>query len=212
MEMIELRGERITINEGISPFDITFYLWENGNVIEGEIEYSIDILKRETIIRLRDHFLTLLNNLVENPDANIGSLPMISDEEKKIVLEFAEIKTIYPKEKTINQLFEEQVNMNPNKTAVVFKEESLTYNHLNKKANQLARTLRGFGVKENTPVGILAEKSLDIIVGILGILKAGGCYVPIDPEYPEQRIKFMINDSGCKVLLTQDKYMKVHIE
>jgi amino acid adenylation domain-containing protein len=125
---------------------------------------------------------------------------------------FNETHTNYPKEKTIVQLFEDQVNLYPDKTAVFFKEELLTYKQLNERTNQLARTLRKSGVRENTPVAILAEKSIDMIVGILGILKSGGGYVPIDPEYPEQRLNFIIGDSGCKVLLTQEKYMKAAIE
>ncbi len=207
-----ISSERITGNERTSIFDITLYLWENGNHIEGEIEYNTDILKHDTIIRLRDNFLNLLNNLVGNSDTAIKSLSMISDEETKMIDDFNNTRTDFPGDKTIVQLFEEQVSIYGKNTAVVFKDDSLTYKQLNEKANQLARTLRKLGVRENSPVGILAEKSMDMIVGILGILKSGGGYVPIDPEYPVQRLNFIIGDSGCKVLLTQEKYMKVAID
>jgi amino acid adenylation domain-containing protein len=212
---LELEGvttERITLETGISPFDLTFYMYENGEFIEGEIEYNVDILKRETIIRLKNNFLTLIRNLVEEPDVNIGSLPILDNEEVGEILGLRGIQTDYPSEKTIATLFEEMVSIHEDKKAVVFKGESLTYNKLNEKTNQLARTLRESGVRDNTPVAILAEKSLDMIVGILGILKAGGGYVPIDPEYPEHRIDFMIKDSGCKVLLVQDKSMGIPVE
>lgn len=207
-----VKSKRISERERTTPFDITLYMWENEETIEGEIEYSTDLLKRDTIIQLKNNFLNLINGLIESPDIPVKSLSMISVEEKKMIDNFNATLTNYPKDKTIVQLFEEQVVLYPNKPALVFKEDFLTYKQLNERTNQLARTLRKAGVKENTPVGILVEKSLDMIVGILGILKAGGGYVPIDPEYPEQRINFIINDSECKVLLTQDKFMKIPFE
>jgi amino acid adenylation domain-containing protein len=207
-----IKSERIPVEDRTSIFDITFYMWENGNHIEGEFEYNIDILRHDTIIRLRDNFLNLVSNLVENSDTAVESISMISDEEEKLIDSFNDTFTDYPKERTIIGLFEDQVQLFPDKTAVVFKEESLTYKQLNEKTNQLARVLRESGVNANMPVGILAEKSLDMIVGILGILKSGGGYVPIDPEYPEQRVNFIIKDSECRILLTQDKYMKVPVE
>ena len=132
---------------------------------------------------------------------------MISDEEKNKVLKFTDTKTPYPKDKTIVRLFEEQASLYPNKKAVVFKDSSLTYDQLNSKSNQLARVLRNSGVRANDPVAILVDRSVEMIVGILGILKAGGAYVPIDPEYPELRKSFILKDSGCRVLITQDKYI-----
>jgi len=200
--------EEVNRNERAAIFDIILFLWENEDIIEGEINYSTDLLKRETILRLKQNLLVLINNLVENPDTAIESFSMITDEDKKLILDFNDTVTLYPKDKTVAQLFEEQASFYSDKTAVVFKEESYTYKQLNEKSNQLARTLRNIGVKDNSPVGLMVEKSLDMIVGILGILKAGGGYVPIDPEYPEQRINFIIKDSGCKVLLMQDKYIK----
>ncbi|HUV00820.1 MAG TPA: amino acid adenylation domain-containing protein, partial [Bacteroidales bacterium] len=212
MNLDGVRSERIVGKERTPVFDIILSLWENGNNIEGEIEYNLDILKTETITRLRDHYLTLLNNLVENIDVSVSSVPMISEEEKKLIDGYNNTQTNYPKNKTIAQLFEDQVKLYPEKTAIVFKDAALTYKQLNEKTNQLARTLRASGVGNNTPVGILAEKSLEMIVGILGILKAGGCYTPIDIDYPEQRMKFVVKDSSMKILLAQDKYMGVEIE
>jgi tyrocidine synthetase-3 len=207
-----IKGERITLADDVTPFDIIFYMWESGDKIQGEIKFNIDILKPETIIRLKENFLTLIRNIFENYDVAIESLPLISDGEKFIIDGFNNTHTAYPKDKTIIQLFEEQVDEFPDKTAVVFKEELLTYKQLNYKANQLALNLMKVGVGRNTPVGILAEKSLDVIVGILGILKAGGVYVPIDPDYPSLRINFIIKDSGCKVLLAQDKCIGICLD
>ena len=132
---------------------------------------------------------------------------MISDEERTMIDGFNNTRTDYPKDKTIIQLFEDQVILYPDKTAVVFKDSSLTYKQLNEKSNQLARILRNSGVRANDPVAILVEKSVDMIVGIFGILKAGGAYVPLDPEYPEERKNFIIRDSGCRILITQEKYI-----
>jgi len=212
---INLEGiicETIPAEERSSIFDIIIYLWEDGELIEGGIEYSGDLLKRETMIRFRDNLLDTINKLIENPDSAIESLPLITNEEKLLIDSFNETQTNYPKEKTIVQLFEEQVNLFPKKNALVFQENYLTYCELNEKANQLARTLKASGVKENIPVGILADKSLEMVIGILAILKAGGGYVPIDPEYPEHRIDHIINDSGCKILLLQNKYIKLKVE
>ena len=131
---------------------------------------------------------------------------------KQIIDNFNQTPTYYPKEKTLIQLFEEQVNLHPDKKALVFKEQFYSYRQLNELSNSLGRNLRHYGVISNTPVGILADKSLELIVGILGILKAGGCYVPIDPDYPQERINYMISDSGVKTILTQEKYMKMPLD
>jgi tyrocidine synthetase III len=212
MDLGGIVGEKVLTSIGVSPFDLAFYIWENEEYIEGEIEYNIDILDRETIIRLKNNFLTLLSNLVENPEMAIKSLQVLNKAEKENVLSFKGIQTNYPKDKTIVQLFEEQVSFFPDKTALVFKDNALTYNQLNEKINQLARTLRKQGVGRNTPVGILSEKSLDMIIGILGILKSGGVYIPVDPDYPKQRLDFIIKDVDFKFLLTQEKYMELSFE
>jgi amino acid adenylation domain-containing protein len=212
MDLAGVRGEWEAVPKGVSSFDMTFYMWGTDEYIEGEIEYNIDVLKRETILRLINNFLTLIDNLVENPDVATGSLSMMSFEEKSMIDAINDTSTEYPRDKTIIQLFEDQVNLFPDKTAVVFKNRSLTYRQLNEKTNQLARVLRNSNVTSNVPVGILVDKSVEMIVGILGILKAGGAYVPIDPEYPVQRKNFIMKDSGCSLLVTRDKYFSENIE
>ncbi len=208
----DIKSSRLVINGGVSPFDISLYMWENKGSIEGEFEYDTDILTSETITRLKNNFLCLLQSLVENPVAPIASIGMISEDEKKKIGAFTETYAEYPKEKTIVQFFEEQADMHPDKTAVVFKEKSLTYRQLNEKANQLARTLRESGVKRNSSVGILVDKSIEMVIGILGILKAGGAYLAIDPVFPEHRINFMVKDGGCTIVLTQTHLMNVTID
>ncbi len=105
---------------------------------------------------------------------------------------------------TIHELFEEQVKKTPNHIAVVFEEKQLTYEELNKKANKLARTLRGKGVAQNSIVGIMVDRLVEMIVGILGVLKAGGAYLPNSPEYPTERIEFMLEDSNADIIITQE--------
>lgn len=205
-------AKRIFEKKRTIPFDLSLYLWENGEIIEGEIEYDTELFKYETILKFRESFLNLINKLIENSDVQVDYISLINEEEKRKITHFNDTFTPYPKNKTIIQLFEDQVNKFGDKVAVVFKGKSLSYTRLNQSANQLARTLREAGVTRNTPVGLLAEKSPDVIIGLLGILKAGGAYVPIDPDYPEERINFIVNDSGCKVLLIQNKFSGLNIK
>ena len=206
-----VKSNKLLLHGGVAPFDITCSLLDNGEVIEGEIEYNIDLLDRDTIIRLRDNYINLVSNLVSEYERPVSSVPLISDVEKKLVLGFTGTSVPYPGDKTIAELFEEQVKTNPYKTAVVYKQDSLTYDDLNRKSNRLARRLKGYGIKVNEPVGLLLDKSIDLIVGLLGILKAGGAYLPLDPDYPAERINFMISDSHCQVILTQDKYKDISV-
>jgi amino acid adenylation domain-containing protein len=212
MDLNGIKCKRIIIPLGVASEDIAFYFWEEGNDIRGFIEYNSDTFSPGTIERLRDNLLSLTEKLCGDPDRAINSIPMITESDLNLISETNNTKTDYPREKTIAQLFEEQESKYPNKPAVVFKENSLTYEELNNKSNQLARSLRQKGVEANTPVGIMVHKSLDMIVGIFGILKAGGAYVPIDPEYPDQRISFILKDSGCKLVLTQKKYLNLNME
>lgn len=207
LDLAGIKVSRITTSECVTPFNLTLYMWENGDFIEGEILYNCGVFKQETILRLRDNFLVLVDSLLRNPDYPLKSHSMITEGEKKMIEGFNDTYTDYPKDKTINQLFEEQVVLHPNKRAVVFKEKTLSYNELNEKSNQLARFLRNSGVKANEKVGLMLDKSVNMIVGIMGILKAGCAYVPLDPEYPALRKSFILLDSGCPIVVTQDKYL-----
>ena len=113
----------------------------------------------------------------------------------------------YPKHKVIHQLFEEQVERTPNNIALEFEDKTMTYQELNEKSNQLARRLREKGVKTNSIVAIMLDRSFEMIIGILGVLKSGGTYLPIDPDYPYDRIKYMVENSECDIILTKDEFM-----
>ncbi len=129
-------------------------------------------------------------------------------ERHQLLVEWNDTKADYPQEKCIHQLFEEQVERTPNALATVFKDQHLTYQQLNERANQLANYLQKLGVGPEVLVGICVDRSLETIVGVLGILKAGGAYVPLDPEYPQERLAFMLEDSQASVLLTQQRLVE----
>ncbi|MDP4180345.1 MAG: amino acid adenylation domain-containing protein, partial [Bacillota bacterium] len=194
------------IENKIAKFDITLNALEQGGKLFFDLEYCTRLFKKETVESLAKHFINILGSIVNNPDTMLSGLNMLSEEEKEEILyRFNDTKAEYPKEKTIHELFEEQVERTPDNIAVVYEDKQLTYWELNEMANSLAVVLREKGVKPDTIVGIMVERSLEMIVGILGILKAGGAYLPIDPEYPEDRIKYMLEDSGVKLVLIQKK-------
>ena len=164
---------------------------------------------KDRIERMIAHFKVLINSIIADPTAKISDIDILSPEEKhKLLVEWNDTAVDYPKDKCIHQLFEEQVERTPDNVAVVFEGDSLTYRELNEKANCLAHYLQSHGVQTESLVGICVERSLEMIVGLLGILKAGGAYVPIDPTYPHERIAYMIEDSACEVILTQSSLQK----
>ncbi len=194
---------------GISKFDITFSAEEWDGKIGFIVEYCTKLFKRETIERLSSHYLNILKQIIDNVDVKLADIELLlsSEEKHKILVEFNNTKVEYSREKTLHELFEEQVAKTPENVAVVFEEKELTYQELNAKANQLARGLRLKGVKPEIIVGIMVERSLEMMVGILAVLKSGGAYLPIDPDYPSDRIRYVLEDSGAQILLTEQKFI-----
>lgn len=161
-----------------------------------------------TITRMLGHLQTLLEGIVANPHQSISSLPLLTVAEiHQQLIEWNNTQTDYPKDKCIHQLFEEQVEKTPDAIAVVFEEQQLSYRKLNQRANQLAHYLRTLNIKPEVPVAICLERSLEMVIAILGILKAGGAYVPIDPTYPSERLAWILEDIQTPVLLTQNKLL-----
>ncbi|MGG4186791.1 amino acid adenylation domain-containing protein, partial [Paenibacillus jamilae] len=168
-------------------------------------EYNAKRYDREAVERTQGHLIQLLEQVVAKPDIRVQELDMVSEQEREQILSvWGNTAAEYPSEQTIHGLFETQTAQTPEQAALFFEGEQLTYRELNARANRLARTLRSQGVTKDRLVGLMTERSVDLIVGILGILKAGGAYVPIDPTYPEERIRYMLDDSGAKLLLTQN--------
>ena len=200
-----LNIEPVVIESVVSKFDITLDFIETGAGLYGNIEYNTDLFDRATIERMANHFIVLVEQVTENPGRQIKDLEVLTPEEKhQLLVEWNDTDVDYPRGKCIHQLFEDQVAKTPANIAVVFEEEELTYGQLNEKANQLGHYLQERGVKPETLVGICVDRSLEMIIGLLGILKAGGAYVPIDPAYPEDRISYMLEDAGCGIVLTQE--------
>ncbi len=167
-------------------------------------EYNTDLFHPATIERMAGHLETLLQGIALTPRKRISEFPILPEaERKRLLVEWNDTITPYPREKCIHELFEEQVAQTPDSIAVVCGEEHLTYQELNRRANQLARNLQNMGVKPGDRVGISMERSLEMIIGLFGILKAGGTYIPLDPEYPQERLAFMLEDSQAAILLTQ---------
>lgn len=197
------------LETGTAKFDICLSMIDSEEGLTGFIEYSTDIFNPDTINRLLAHFQTLLESIVAKPQQKISQLRLLTEQEQhQLLIEWNNTKTEYPQDKCIHQLFEEQVKRNPDAVAVVFGNQQLTYRELNTRANQLAHYLQKLGVEPEKLVGLCLERSIDMIVGLLGILKAGGAYVPIDPTYPQERLAFMLSDSQVSVLLTQKRLIE----
>ena len=187
-----------------SKNDLTLDIQATADEWVCRLEYASDLLSAEVVARMADRFTELLRSIAREADAPVGELNLIGeDERRKILVEWNQTERDYPRDKCLHQLFEEQVQRTPYAIAVVFEGQSFTYSDLNARANQLAHFLRAEGVGPDRLVGVFAVRSLEMVVSLYGILKAGGAYVPIDPEYPAERVSYMLADSGVTVLLTQ---------
>ncbi|MFQ3244132.1 MAG: amino acid adenylation domain-containing protein [Arenicella sp.] len=190
----------------ISKFDINFEFTETLEGLEGSIEYRTSLYSPQTIERMAQHFIRLCQAIISTPTVKISELEFIGDAEKQqLLIDHNKTQVDYPKDKCIHQLFIEQVAINPDKVAVVYQDEALSYQQLYDKSHDLALYLQSLGVQPDSLVGLCVERSLEMIVGILGILQAGGAYVPLDPDYPDARLAYMVEDSQASVILTQKK-------
>ncbi|NMG07610.1 non-ribosomal peptide synthetase [Brasilonema sp. UFV-L1] len=193
----------------IARFDLTLSITETSEELVGSWEYNTDLFDRSTIERMAAHFQNLCSAIVENPVATVGELPLLSEAERhQLLVEWNDTASVYPTDKCIHQLFEEQVERTPDAVAVVFENQQLSYVQLNQRANQLAHHLLSLGVGPEVLVGVCVERSIEMVVGLLGILKAGGAYVPLDPNYPQERLSYMLADSQLPILLTQQHLFK----
>ena len=203
-----LACENLTIrpffeHPGTSKVDLTFCFKETRDSLLLSIEYNSDLFLEDRIKRMGCHFQELVDAVLDDPTRSIGRLNIVPEWERRQLLNEFNPDTDYSCDKTIVDLFEEQARKMPYSVAVVYEDRELTYRELNARANQLAHHLRSLGVRTNDLVGICADRSLDMVVGLLGILKAGAAYVPFDLAYPGDRLAFMLNDCQVPVLLTQ---------
>ncbi|NOQ28198.1 MAG: AMP-binding protein, partial [Bacteroidales bacterium] len=195
---------------GTSKFDMIFFVYEKVNKIDISIEYYTDIFKRETIEKYIKCFKSIVSSIIKNPKVKLKEIELLSQEEKQQLLyEFNDTQSDYPKDKTIHELFEEQVDKAPDNIALVFDQEQITYRELDKRSNQIANYLRfECKVSVNESVGMYMDRGTKLIISILGILKAGCGYLPLSVTYPEERIMFMINETSTRVIISEKRYVK----
>jgi amino acid adenylation domain-containing protein len=192
-----------------AKFDLILTIHESLAGLTGSLQYNTDLFDDSTITRMIGHWQKLLEGVITDPDQSIVYLPILTDTEKRrLVVEWNDTRTDYPKDKCIHQLFEEQVEKSFDAIAVTFENQQLTYRELNIRANQLAHYLKKQRVGPDVLVAVCIERSVEMIIGLLGILKAGGAYVPLDPNHPKDRLAFLLEDSGASIILTELKFVE----
>ena len=207
MDVVKLPGLNLTPLEPervMAKFDLSLILEETDQGLAGTVEYNTALFETATIDRFIDHFTILTKAVVGDPRQRIQQVPLLSAaEQDQMLYQWNDTTKAYPQELTIHHLFEAQAKKTPDATALIFGTHQLTYRELNRRANQLAHHLQSLGIGPDELVAIFMDRSVDMLVGLLGILKAGGAYVPLDPTYPIERLKYMLQDSGARILLTQ---------
>jgi len=190
----------------IAKFDLTLFMSETAGELGGSFEYNTDLFEAATVERMAGHFGELLGAIAADPDRRVSTLPVLTEAEREALLgRFNETATEYAKGACAHELFERQARETPDAVAVSFREERLTYAELNGRANQLARRLRELGVGPDVLVGVLFERSTEMPVALLGVLKAGGAYLPLDPSQPHERLAVVLKDAGVRLLLTEER-------
>jgi amino acid adenylation domain-containing protein len=187
-------------------FDLSLTLYEE-NGFAGYLEYASDLLDADTVRRMDGHFQTLLRGIVENPQQRVSMLPLLAESERRILIPVPQV-TASGERPTVQGLFEEQVKRAPGAMALLSGKTRMRYSDLNSRANQLAGRLRALGVGKNVIVGVCMERSPAMVVALLAIFKSGGAYLPLDPEYPKERVEFILRDTGAPLLLTHSSMLE----
>ncbi|HEY3706463.1 MAG TPA: amino acid adenylation domain-containing protein [Terracidiphilus sp.] len=191
------------LQNGTSKFDLTLTLSESAGNLDAVIEYSTDLFTADAIRRMCSHYCTLLSELMRDPDESISTLALLTQAERRMLLvDWNDTALEYPKSLCLHELLQQTADRGPERTALVVNDQNVTYGELFQRANQLAFHLRALGVGPDVLVGVMVERSVDMVVALLGILQAGGAYIPLDPAFPISRLAHMVEDSGMKVLLT----------
>ena len=205
-----LSATSLTVTGGAAKFDLTLSLHEGAGELKGWLEYNTDLFDAATTRRMLGHFENLLQGIVANPEKPLSELPLLTPSERQQLLqEWNDTRRSYPQDSAVHDLFAAQVVRTPDAVAVVFNENQMTYAELNRDANRLGHYLQTLGIGPGTLVGVCVERSLKMIVALLGVLKAGGAYVPLDPAYPKDRLAFMLEDTQTPVLLTQQRLLSM---
>jgi len=206
---LQMPGLEVSILEAqhnVAKFDLTFVFEEASSTVKGSLEFATDLFSSATADRIVGHFRALLQAVTEDPSQQVNSLGFLSREERgQLLFDFNNSARDFPRFSCIHQLFQEQAEASPGAVAVMFKDQTLSYRQLNEQANQLAHYLRGLGCGPETCVAVCMQRSPEMIVALLAILKAGAAYLPIDPDYPGERIAWLLDDSRSPVMLTQER-------
>ncbi|HZL93732.1 MAG TPA: condensation domain-containing protein, partial [Vicinamibacterales bacterium] len=193
-----------TVERSTAKFDLTVHLGELASGLYARFEYSTDLFDRCTIERLADHYGRLLEEMVVTPDASVFDLPLMTRrEQQRLVGDWNRTHSDYPRDASLQELFEGQAARTPDAIAVRFDPLALTYQELNRRANRLARRLRSAGAGPDVLIAVAVERSVDMVIAVLGVIKAGAAYVPCDPSYPPARLALMLNETRAPLLVTQ---------
>ncbi len=207
MRGVEFEGLRVEVGSNprsFENFDLFWNVVDGGRTLTVECTYNTDLFDDATVRRRLDEFQCLLAGIVAEPERPLAELPLLPPAERqRILVEWNATGAAYPPDACLHRVFEAQVERTPEALALVFGEQQLSYAELNARANRLARQLRGLGVGPEVLVGVCMERSLELVIALYAILKAGGAWVPLDPEYPAERLAFLLEDTGVPVLLTQ---------
>jgi amino acid adenylation domain-containing protein len=211
-EALELPGltlERLDAGTETSKYDLSLYIVERPESWSAWVEYSTDLFEAATMKRLLGHLRRVLDSVVEGAERGVWDLPLLTTPERQLLAEWNNTRANYPRDKCIHQLFEEQAARTPSAVAFISGDGQMTYRELNRRANQLARYLLRHGAHTETLVGVCMNRSFEMVVGLLGVLKAGGAFVPLDPSYPRERLAYMVEDSGLSMALTESRFADV---
>ena len=203
-----LKMQAMEVASGRAKFDLTVTLAEKGEQIAGAIEYNSDLFDQSTIARMVGHYQRVLECIVENNEQRVCEIALLTKAERhQVIVEWNHTDTQYQTGLCVHEMFERQVEDSPDSVALVFEDEQLTYSELNRRANLLAHYLIARGAGQEALIGILLDRSAEMVIAMLGVMKAGAAYVPLDPSYPIHRLAFMIEDSLATLIISTTRLM-----
>ena len=214
MPKVQMPGvnlSHVSLHSGAAQFDLTLFIFDGpeGSLI-ASVDYNTDLFEAERILRMLSHFQVLLEGIVADPEQRLANLSLLTMAElRQLTHEWNDTQFEYAGDACIHELFEAQVARCPEAAAVLYEDTSLTYSELDRRANQLANYLRKRGTGPETLIGICIERSLEMVIGLLAILKSGAAYVPLDPGYPAERLSYMLSDSGVRIVVTQNRFREI---
>jgi amino acid adenylation domain-containing protein len=198
----DLSYRQVNVHPAASPTDLSFWAKETDGDLVCGIDYATDLFERATIDRFFSCLVTMLEGIAAAPNTSLARLPILAPAEARLLSTFNDNRAVYPTDRTIHGMIEEQVKKTPQGTAIIFDDRRLTYAEMNQRANRMARQLRAVGVSKGQIVGLCLERTDTLLVAMLAIFKAGGAYLPLDPSYPKDRLAFMVSDSAMRFMVT----------